>query len=98
MTQNPFEALGGGGEPGGFDLEGLLQQAQQMQQQLESAQERLAEARIDGTVGGGAVRIAVDPAGIPWVVTSAHNVWMISPKFCCGCFAIVKFIAVSSYN
>ena len=42
MTQNPFEALGGGGEPGGFDLEGLLQQAQQMQQQLESAQERLA--------------------------------------------------------
>ena len=29
MTQNPFDALGGGGEPGGFDLQGLLAQAQQ---------------------------------------------------------------------
>ena len=50
MTDNPFESLGGGS---GFDLEGLLQQAQQMQEQLESAQEQLADARIDGTAGGG---------------------------------------------
>jgi DNA-binding YbaB/EbfC family protein len=64
MTQNPFDALGGGsGEPGGFDLQGLLQQAQQMQEQLESAQERLAEARVDGTVGGGAVRVTVNGIG-----------------------------------
>ena len=33
MTQNPFDALGGG-----FDMNALLQQAQQMQQQLEEAQ------------------------------------------------------------
>jgi DNA-binding YbaB/EbfC family protein len=64
MTQNPFDALGGGsGEPGGFDLQGLLQQAQQMQEQLESAQERLAEARVDGTVGGGAVTVTVNGIG-----------------------------------
>jgi DNA-binding YbaB/EbfC family protein len=64
MTQNPFDALGGGsGEPGGFDLQGLLQQAQQMQEQLESAQERLAEARVDGTVGGGAVVVTVNGIG-----------------------------------
>jgi nucleoid-associated protein EbfC len=64
MTQNPFDALGGGsGEPGGFDLQGLLQQAQQMQEQLESAQERLTEARIEGTVGGGAVTVTLNGIG-----------------------------------
>jgi DNA-binding YbaB/EbfC family protein len=60
MTDNPFEALGGGG---GFDLQGLLQQAQQMQEQLESAQERLADARVDGTAGSGAVTVTVNGIG-----------------------------------
>ena len=60
MTDNPFEALGGGG---GFDLEGLLAQAQQMQEQLEGAQQRLAEARLEGTVGGGAVTVTVNGVG-----------------------------------
>ena len=65
MTQNPFDAAGGlgGGEPGGFDLQGLLAQAQQMQEQLESAQERLSEARIEGTVGGGAVTVTLNGIG-----------------------------------
>ena len=63
MTQNPFDALGGG-EAGGFDLEGLLQQAQQMQSQLESAQQRLAEARVDGTVAGGAVTVTLNGIGV----------------------------------
>ena len=40
MTQNPFESLGGAG---GFDMNALLQQAQQMQEQLQDAQARLAE-------------------------------------------------------
>ena len=62
MTQNPFDALGGG-EAGGFDLEGLLQQAQQMQSQLEIAQQRLAEARVDGTVAGGAVTVTLNGIG-----------------------------------
>ena len=60
MTGNPFESLGGGG---GFDLEGLLAQAQQMQEQLEGAQQRLAEARVEGTVGGGAVTVTVNGVG-----------------------------------
>lgn len=59
MTDNPFEALGGGG----FDLEGLLAQAQQMQEQLEGAQQRLADARLVGTVGGGAVTVTVNGVG-----------------------------------
>src|SRR4051794_41899044 len=53
MSDNPFESLGGPG--GGFDFQGLLQQAQQMQEQLENAQQELADARVDGTVAGGAV-------------------------------------------
>jgi hypothetical protein len=61
MTDNPFESLGGSG--GGFDLQGLLQQAQQMQEQLEDAQKRLAEARVEGTVAGGAVTVAVNGIG-----------------------------------
>jgi DNA-binding YbaB/EbfC family protein len=45
--QNPFDALGAGG----FDMNALLQQAQQMQEQLAAAQQRLAETEIEGTVG-----------------------------------------------
>jgi DNA-binding YbaB/EbfC family protein len=66
MTDNPFEALGGAG---GFDLEGLLAQAQQMQAQLESAQERLADARVDGSAGGGAVSVTVNGIGELQAVT-----------------------------
>jgi len=56
MTQNPF------GE-GGFDMNALLQQAQQMQQQLESAQAELAGSEVDGTVAGGAVTVRVNGTG-----------------------------------
>jgi nucleoid-associated protein EbfC len=34
-----------------------------MQEQLESAQERLADARVDGTVAGGAVTVTVNGIG-----------------------------------
>lgn len=60
MTQNPFDALGGGG---GFDMNALLQQAQQMQAQLQEAQERLADATVTGTVAGGAVTVTVSGVG-----------------------------------
>jgi DNA-binding YbaB/EbfC family protein len=60
MTQNPFEALGGAG---GFDMNALLQQAQQMQEQLQDAQAKLAEATVDGTVAGGAVTVTVNGVG-----------------------------------
>lgn len=59
MSQNPFDALGGGG----FDMNALLQQAQQMQQQLEQAQQQLAETVVDGTVAGGAVVVKVNGVG-----------------------------------
>jgi len=59
MTQNPFEALGGGG----FDMNALLQQAQAMQEQLVNAQQELADQTVDGTVAGGAVSVRVNGVG-----------------------------------
>lgn len=59
MTNNPFEALGAGG----FDMNALLQQAQQMQEQLASAQEKLADTTAHGTVAGGAVTVTVNGVG-----------------------------------
>ena len=51
--QNPFEALGAGG----FDMNALLQQAQQMQEQLAEAQQRLHDTEIEGTVGSVTVKV-----------------------------------------
>ena len=45
MTQNPF------GE-GGFDLNSMMEQAQQMQAQLMQAQQQLAERTVEGSSGG----------------------------------------------
>jgi nucleoid-associated protein EbfC len=59
MSQNPFDALG----EGGFDMNALLQQAQQMQQQLEDAQQRLHDEVVDGTVAGGAVTVRLSGVG-----------------------------------
>ncbi len=57
MTEaNPF------GE-GGFDMNALLQQAQQMQQQMVAAQEEIAATTIDGTVGDGLVSVTVNGHG-----------------------------------
>ena len=64
MTQPPIDPTAGnpfGG--GGFDLNALMEQAQQMQSQLQDAQERLADARVEGTVAGGAVTVSVNGVG-----------------------------------
>lgn len=57
MTENPF-----GGE-GGLDMNALLQQAQQMQEQMMKAQEELAQATVDGTVGDGLVTVTLTGTG-----------------------------------
>ena len=53
MTNNPFEALGAGG----FDMNALLQQAQQMQEQLAQAQQRLHDSEVEGKVAGVTVKV-----------------------------------------
>lgn len=57
MTQNPFDALGGAG---GFDMNALLQQAQEMQAQLTQAHEQLQAQRFSGEAGG---QVTVEIAG-----------------------------------
>jgi len=56
MTEQPFGAAG-------FDMNALLQQAQQMQEQMMSTQQELADATIEGTVGGGLVTVTVNGTG-----------------------------------
>ncbi len=49
--------------PDGFDMGSLLQQAQQMQQQMEEAQRALGEQKVTGTAGGGLVTATVTGLG-----------------------------------
>ncbi len=58
MSENPFDALGGG-----FDMNSLLEQAQQMQEQFTQAQAQLAEQTVEGSVAGGAVTVTVNGVG-----------------------------------
>ena len=46
--------------PGGFDLGGLLKQAQALQERLASAQDELAKRTVEGTAGGGMVTVTVN--------------------------------------
>lgn len=59
MTDSQSDAPGAGG----FDMNALLQQAQQMQEQLQDAQQRLSEATVEGTVAGGAVIVKTNGVG-----------------------------------
>jgi DNA-binding YbaB/EbfC family protein len=54
MTDNPFGDLS---SEGGFDLQAMLEQAQQMQAQLVAAQEALAATTVDGSAGGVTVTV-----------------------------------------
>lgn len=46
------------------DLGSLMKQAQAMQQKLADAQARLAELSIEGTSGGGMVKVTLSGAGV----------------------------------
>jgi DNA-binding YbaB/EbfC family protein len=45
------------GGPGGFDVNALMKQAQQMQQQMEHAQEQLKDELVEASAGGGMVKV-----------------------------------------
>ena len=64
-----------GGGPGGFDVNALMKQAQQMQQQIAQAEAQLKEEVVEASAGGGMVKvkmggdmtlreIAIDPEAI----------------------------------
>jgi nucleoid-associated protein EbfC len=46
-----------------FDMNNLLQQAAQMQEQMEKAQEELAKETVEASAGGGMVRVTANGAG-----------------------------------
>lgn len=51
-------------EPGGqFDLQQLIAAAAQVQSQLVNAQQQLAETEVEGSAGGGMVRVTVNGDG-----------------------------------
>ncbi|MFT4199758.1 YbaB/EbfC family nucleoid-associated protein [Gordonia sp. (in: high G+C Gram-positive bacteria)] len=63
MTQTPDLGglLGGDGDPNA--LSGLLAQAQQMQEQLMTAQQEIAQTELTGTAGNGLVTVTGSGAG-----------------------------------
>lgn len=59
LDDTEASALADGLGGAGFDLGGLLAQAQSMQQQLLDAQAQVAEQTVEGQAGGGVVRVQV---------------------------------------
>jgi DNA-binding YbaB/EbfC family protein len=53
----------GGAATGGFDLQAMLAQAQQMQQRMLDAREAVAGELVEGSAGGGLVRVTATGAG-----------------------------------
>ncbi len=47
------------GGPGGFDVNALMKQAQQMQQQMLEAQEKLKDETVEASAGGGMVKVTM---------------------------------------
>lgn len=52
-----------------MDISKLMQQAQQMQSQMQAAQEALAQRTVTGTAGGGVVTVEADGQGAVKKVT-----------------------------
>jgi nucleoid-associated protein EbfC len=46
-----------GGMPGGFDMNALMKQAQQMQDEMLKAQEQLKDEIVEASAGGGMVKV-----------------------------------------
>jgi nucleoid-associated protein EbfC len=46
-----------GGMPGGFDVNALMKQAQQMQSEMLKAQEQLKDEVVEASAGGGMVKV-----------------------------------------
>jgi DNA-binding YbaB/EbfC family protein len=49
----------GGGMPGGFDMNSLMKQAQEMQTQMLEAQEKLKDETVEASAGGGMVKVTM---------------------------------------
>lgn len=61
--------------PEGFDMQGLMAQAQAMQAQMAAAQSELAAMRVPGSAGGGLVEAEVSGTGELLSVTISPDAW-----------------------
>ena len=50
----------GGGFGGGNQMQNLMRQAQKMQEEMQKAQAELEEAEIEGTAGGGLIKVTMN--------------------------------------
>jgi nucleoid-associated protein EbfC len=57
----------------GFDLNDLMKQAQAMQEQMQQAQEEIAKETVEGSAGGGAVKVTATGAGKITAITIAKE-------------------------
>lgn len=60
---DPLAALGGEGTlegAGGLDLGAMMQMAQDLSERMGTAQAELAEARVEGSAGGGLVKVVIN--------------------------------------
>ena len=55
------------------DLNSLMKQAQVMQAKLQEAQARLAETAMEGTAGGGLVRVGADAPGLELAAAGTND-------------------------
>jgi DNA-binding YbaB/EbfC family protein len=46
-----------GGQPGGFDVNAMMKQVQQMQAEMADAQEKLKDEVVEASAGGGMVKV-----------------------------------------
>lgn len=49
-----------GGFPGGFNINNMLKQAQQMQEQMKKVQEELVQKTVEATAGGGMIKVVAN--------------------------------------
>ncbi|MBP7815767.1 MAG: YbaB/EbfC family nucleoid-associated protein [Phenylobacterium sp.] len=73
------------------DLGGLMKQAQAMQQKLAEAQERLAQLSIEGTSGGGMVKLTLKGTG------ELANVWLDESLLAPGEGEVISDLIVAAH-
>ena len=63
----------GGGGFGGNQMQNLMKQAQKMQEEMQKAQAELEEAEIEGSAGGGLVKVTMNAKKVVTGVQISEN-------------------------